>query len=71
MRTARSARNAGRDEGVVCPRRRGRTRAQTTVEYAVLVLVTVGTVMGAVLAVRSAVIDFYYDVVSVICLPFP
>ena len=69
---ARPAKCAARGGRVsLCSLRGCRACGQTTVEYAILAFVTVSTVVAAVLTVRSAVIDFYYDVVSVICLPFP
>ena len=44
---------------------------QTTVEYAVLVALTVLVCVSAVAALRAAVLDFYYEVASLICLPIP
>jgi len=50
---------------------KSRLLGQTTAEYAVLAAMTVFAIFGAVDLVRRTVIHFYYDVVSLICLPIP
>jgi len=46
-------------------------RGQTTAEYAILTFWTVIVATSAIQAVRLALLDFYYDLVSVMCLPIP
>ena len=46
-------------------------KGQTTVEYALLCFLTVTACVGAFKALETAVTYYYYDVVSLICLPIP
>ena len=48
-----------------------RDKGQTTIEYAIILLWGVMVVFAAFEALKLAVYDFYYDVVSLICLPIP
>jgi len=48
-----------------------RDLGQTTMEYAIIVCWGVMVVFAAFEALEAAVYDFYYDVVSLICLPIP
>jgi hypothetical protein len=52
-------------------RRLWRMSGQTTAEYAVLTLWTVVGVTVAFEAMRYAILDYYQDVASLICLPIP
>jgi hypothetical protein len=44
---------------------------QTTAEYAILSFWTVIVALGAIEGLRIAVLDYYYDLASFICLPIP
>lgn len=44
---------------------------QATVEYAVVAVWGVMLLFAAFGALRLAILDFYYDVASLICLPIP
>lgn len=44
---------------------------QATVEYAVVAAWGVMLLFAAFGALRLAILDFYYDVASLICLPIP
>ncbi len=44
---------------------------QTTVEYALLVMLTVIVCITVVATLRFTVLNFYYDVASLVCLPIP
>ena len=46
-------------------------QGQTTVEYAIIVVWGVAVVYASFEALQAAIMDFYYDVVSLICLPIP
>jgi Flp pilus assembly pilin Flp len=47
------------------------TRGQTTVEYAIVFLWGVLVVMASFEALEAAILDYYYDVTSLLCLPIP
>lgn len=46
-------------------------RGQVATEYALVVLWTVIIVLAAIKAVEMALLDFYQDTASLICLPIP
>ncbi len=46
-------------------------RGQATAEYAILSLWTVIIVIATFEAVRVALLDFYYNIASLLCLPIP
>jgi hypothetical protein len=46
-------------------------RAQATVEYALVVSVTVALLLAISGSVISALSAYYYQTTSVVCLPFP
>ena len=49
----------------------GEEKAQATVEYALIVVVTAGLLIGISGMVLSALSRYYSDVTSVVCLPIP
>jgi len=49
----------------------GRQEGQTATEYALLAFWTVVVVLGAIAALETALLDFYQDLASLICLPIP
>lgn len=49
----------------------GATVGQATAEYAILTFFCVLVTVGAIEAMRTALLNYYYDVVSVMCLPIP
>ncbi len=52
--------------------RRTSESAQSTVEYALLVFcMSILALVVAVATLQSGVLDFYYDVASLLCLPIP
>lgn len=56
----------GKPEGFVLAE-----RGQATAEYALLTLWTVVIVISTFEAMRVALLDFYYDLASFLCLPVP
>ena len=46
-------------------------RGQATLEYALVASYGVLVLIAAAKALEVAVLDFYYDVVSLVCLPIP
>jgi len=46
-------------------------RGQATVEYAIVFLWGVAVVFATFEALQMAISNFYYDVVSLLCLPIP
>ena len=46
-------------------------RGQATLEYALVASYGVLVLIGAFKALEVVVLDFYYDVVSLVCLPIP
>ena len=46
-------------------------RGQATLEYALVASYGVLVLVAAFKALEVAVLDFYYDVVSIVCLPIP
>ena len=49
----------------------GEEKAQATVEYALIVIVTAGLLIGISGMVLSGLSRYYSDVTSVVCLPIP
>ena len=46
-------------------------QGQTTIEYAIIFLWGVAVVFASFEALQVAIADYYYDVVSLLCLPIP
>ena len=46
-------------------------RGQTTIEYAIIFVWGVAVVFASFEALNAAILDFYYDVTSLLCLPIP
>ena len=44
---------------------------QAATEYALIVFWTIVVVLGSIKAVEAALLDYYQDVASLICLPIP
>lgn len=49
----------------------GRKHGQATIEYALIFVWGVAIVFAAFEALEAAISNYYYDVVSLICLPIP
>lgn len=50
---------------------RGEDSGQATVEYAIVSAWGIMLLFAAFAALEMAVLDYYYDVASLICLPIP